>query len=135
MTEKQYSCRGVWENLASCLGLWKNAVGEAAGLNGTSPECSSHLDSLLDWLTSLCLHLHTYQGGMMISTVKDCCESGEIMCSWYVTGALFLNGFVSSPLVFKCPFQLGFVLSGLSSHFFAVLVASESAMAISGLCI
>lgn len=61
MIEKQYSCRGAWENLVFCLGLWKNTVGEAASLNGTNPGCSSHPDPLLDWLMSLSLNLHTYQ--------------------------------------------------------------------------
>lgn len=70
---------------------------------------------------------------MMSSTLKDCFKNREIICSWYLTSALFLNGLMLSPVVFKCPFQLGFVLSGLSSHSFEELVAFESTVVINGL--
>lgn len=69
------------------------------------------------YLPSLGLNLHTHQVGTTSSTLQGCCKNGEIIWSRCLTSALFLNRLLSSPLVFRCPPQLRFVLR-LSSHSF-----------------
>lgn len=116
--------------LHRCLGklavlswLKENTIGEATSLNGISPGGSSRPDHLLDVPGSYFAHPSSRKDELYLAGLLQ--EERDYM-KQVLTKGIVPKQIVIISSGFQCPFQLGFVLSRLSSRVFEELVAFQS---------